>query len=252
SWIEMVGRFMPVGFYYKTFYKRGSWKFWEPIIRSKAGLGRVDVSAHHGYYDKEYLFADVAVIGGGPAGLSAALEAARAGGEVILIDDWPILGGSLAYARFDGEGHRAEAQLQELIAQLRAMPNLRVMDATTCTGWFADNWLALVRGNRFYKLRAKATVMATGSLEQPAVFRNNDLPGVMMGSAAQRLIRLYGVRPGRKAVVLTANAEGYAVALDLVDAGVTVQAVVDLRPRTGFSAVEGAVQRLGLPVFAGH
>lgn len=252
SWIEMVGRFMPVGFYYKTFYKRGSWKFWEPIIRSKAGLGRVDVSAHHGYYDKEYLFADVAVIGGGPAGLSAALEAARAGGEVILVDDWPILGGSLAYARFDGEGHRAEAQLQELIAQLRAMPNLRVMDATTCTGWFADNWLALVRGNRFYKLRAKATVMATGSLEQPAVFRNNDLPGVMMGSAAQRLIRLYGVRPGRKAVVLTANADGYAVALDLVDAGVMVQAVVDLRPRTGFSAVEGAVQRLGLPVFAGH
>ena len=79
--------------------------------------------------------------------------------------------------------------------------------------------LSIVQANRFYKLRAKAVVMATGSLEQPAVFRNNDLPGVMMGSAAQRLIRLYGVRPGRRAVVIAANDDAYGVALDLGDAG---------------------------------
>src|SRR3546814_18887371 len=107
------------------------------------------------------------------------------------------------------------------------------MDDTICTGWFADNWLPLIRGNRLYKLRAGAVVIATGSLEQPAVFRNNDLPGVMTGSAAQRLIRLYGVRQGRKAVVLSANADGYGVALDLVDAGVEVEAMVDLRPQPG-------------------
>ncbi len=252
SWLEMLGRFMPVGFYYKAFYKRGSWKYWEPIIRDRAGLGKVDPTAHHGYYDKEYLFADVAVIGGGPAGLSAALEAAKAGGEVILVDDWPIVGGSLGYARFDGEGRKADALLADLAAQVEATASIRVMDDTICTGWFADNWLPLIRGNRFYKLRAGAAVIATGSLEQPAVFRNNDLPGVMNGSAAQRLIRLYGVRPGRRAVVLTANADGYGVALDLADAGVEVRAIVDLRPQIGFTSMEGIAQRRGLPIMIGH
>ena len=103
---------------------------------------------------------------------------------------------------------------------LQAAGNIRVMTDATCTGLFSDNWLAVVKGNRLYKLRAKSVVIATGSLEQPAVFRHNDLPGVMMGSAAQRLIRHYGVRPGRRAVVLTANADGYGVALDLAEAGV--------------------------------
>ncbi|HEX7198118.1 MAG TPA: FAD-dependent oxidoreductase, partial [Dongiaceae bacterium] len=102
--IELFGRFLPVGFYYKAFYKRGSWKFWEKIIRGRAGLGKVDLAAHHGYFDKQYLFADVAVVGGGPAGLSAALQAAEAGAEVILVEEWPILGGSLCYARLGREG----------------------------------------------------------------------------------------------------------------------------------------------------
>jgi sarcosine oxidase subunit alpha len=251
-WLEMFGRFMPVGFYYKAFYKRGSWKFWEPIIRDRAGLGRVDPTAHHGYYDKEYLFADVAVIGGGPAGLAAALEAAKAGGEVIVVDEWPALGGALTYARVDGDGRKGEVLLGDLLRRVQATANIRVLDDATCTGWFADNWLPVVRGNRFYKLRAKSVVIATGSLEQPAVFRNNDLPGVMMGSAAQRLMRLYGVRPGHKAVVLTANADGYGVALDLAEAGVTVQAIVDLRPQTGFTSLEGAVQRRGLRILSNH
>src|SRR5262249_35072435 len=89
--IELFGRFLPVGFYYKAFYRRGSWRFWEKIIRNRAGLGRVDLAAHHGYFDKQYLFADVAVVGGGPAGLSAALQAAQGGAEVLLIEEWPIL-----------------------------------------------------------------------------------------------------------------------------------------------------------------
>jgi len=98
---------------------------------------------------------------------------------------------------------------------------------------FADNWLPVTKGNRMYKIRAGAVVAATGSLEQPAVFRNNDLPGVMLGSAAQRLIRLYGVRPGVRAVVVAANDDAYGVALDLAEAGVAVAAVVELRPDPG-------------------
>ena len=93
--------------------------------------------------------------------------------------------------------------------------HVTVLTGASCDGLFADNWLSIVQGRRLYKLRANRVVMATGALEQPVVFRNNDLPGVMHGSAAQRLIRLYGVRPGTRAVVLTANDDGYGVALDL-------------------------------------
>ncbi len=252
TWIEMFGRFLPPGFYYKAFYRpKGAWKFWEPFIRRRAGLGKVNTAAHHGYYDKEYLFADVAVIGGGPAGLSAALQAAQSGAEVILIDEGAQLGGSLGYARFDLDGGRGRALAAELVGAVQASATIRVLSDAVCSGLFADNWLAVIRGNRLYKLRARATVIATGSLEQPSVFRNNDLPGVMLGSAAQRLIRLNGVRPGKQAVVVTANADGYGVAADLAEAGVVVEAVVDLRGEAAPAPQVVAAQKLGLRQIAG-
>jgi len=226
--IERLSRFMPVGFYYRTFFRpRGAWRHWERTIRRSAGLGRIDPEKERreGRYDKAYLFADVAVIGAGAAGMSAALAAAEAGAEVILVERDPEVGGALNYRRFDvdgQEGHRNRDALAEAIA---AAPTIRVMTETTCTGWFADHMLTLVRGDRFHKLRAQRTVVATGAIGRPAVFRNNDLPGVVHGSAAQRLIHLYGVRPGRGAVVATCNGEGYGVALDLLDAGCAVTVV---------------------------
>lgn len=251
-WIELFARFLPVGFYYKAFYKpKGAWKFWEPLIRRRSGLGKVNVHAHHGYYDKAYLFADVAVIGGGPAGLSAALEAAKSGAETILVDDGAALGGALGYARFEADGSRGQRLAQELTAAVRARPNIQVFSDAVCTGLFSDNWIAVIRGNRLYKMRAAACVIATGSLEQPAIFRNNDLPGVMLGSAAQRLIRLYGVRPGRRAAVLAANADGYGVALDLIEAGVAVQAVIDLRQDEASAPQTAAIRERGIRIIRG-
>lgn len=253
--VELVKKFLPVGFYYKTFHeKRSSWRFWEPIVRAMAGLGKVDLKAdfHHSYYDKKYLFADVAVIGGGPAGLAAALQAAETGAEVILIEENPILGGSLNYARFDEAGTAACQVTGDLVARVKLKSNITVMTRAICSGWFADNWLPVIQGNRLHKLRARSVVIATGSIEQPAVFRNNDLPGIMMGSAAQRLIHLYGVKPGRRAVILTANSDGYGQALDLLEAGVEVAAVVDLRHEPAQDALAKAVQRAGIAVHAGH
>lgn len=253
--VELVKKFLPVGFYYKTFHeKRDSWRFWEPIVRAMAGLGKIDLKAdfHHSYYDKKYLFADVAVIGGGPAGLAAALQAAETGAEVILIEESPQLGGSLNYARFDETGDGGSRTSGELASRVRLQPNITVMTNAICSGWFADNWLPVIQGNRFHKLRAKAVVIATGSIEQPSVFRNNDLPGIMMGSAAQRLIHLYGVRPGKRAVILTANRDGYGQALDLLEAGIEVAAVVDLRPMPPQDAMTKAVQRAGIEVRTGH
>jgi sarcosine oxidase subunit alpha len=250
--VEWVSKFLPVGFYYKTFHeKRSSWRFWEPIVRKMAGLGKIDPQAHHGYYDKQYLFADVAVIGGGPAGMAAAVEAAKAGGEVILIDENPKLGGCLNYARFDESGEVACKADGDLLGAVKAASNIKVMTDAVVTGLFADNWIPIVRGNRFYKLRAKSVVVATGSIEQPAVFRNNDLPGIMLGSAAQRLIHFYGVRPGKKAVVLTANDDGYAQAIDLLKIGSEVVAVIDLREVPPVTPLSFAVRKAGISVVTG-
>lgn len=251
AWLGKLGRFMPVGFYYRAFYRpKGAWKLWDPVIRRMAGLGAVDPKAPHGYYDKQYLFADVAVIGGGPAGLAAAAEAAKSGAEVVLIEEMPILGGALNYARFDAAGEAAAKTRARLVSAVEKAENVRVLTGAVCNGWFADNWLPVIRGNRMYKLRARAVVVAAGTYEQPIVFRNNDLPGVILGSACQRLIRLWGVRPGERAVVVTANGDGYGVALDLMEAGVDLACVADMREGAPGGARHDAVVARGVPVIA--
>jgi len=230
AWLGKFSKFMPVGFYYRSFYKpKGMWKVWEPIIRKKAGLGVLDLKFQPEYYDKAYLFTDLAVIGAGPAGLQAALSAANAGAKVLLIEQSPILGGSLTYARFDIEGVRGESLRRELITAVENHANIQVLKQATCNAWFTDNYLPVIQGKRLYKVRASHCLIASGSFDQPVIFRNNDLPGVMLTSAAQRLMKLYAVKPGNTAVVLTGNDDGYLAALDLHDQGVKVAAVVDLR-----------------------
>ena len=253
----MVGRFskfMPVGFYYKAFYRpKGIWqKFWEPVIRKRAGLGKLDLNAPHAYFDKSYKFCDVAVIGSGPAGLNAALVAAKAGAEVVLIEQEPQLGGSLNYSRYDVDGTIALAMRKELITAVVEHRNIEVLTNAVCNAWFADNWLPIIQGNRMHKLRAKEVVLASGKMEQPAIFHNNDLPGILFSSAAQRLIRLYGVRPGQRAVILTANDDGYATALDLLENDVEIAAIADLRDSPTESEIYEQVKNKGISIFSGH
>ena len=230
--LDRFGRFMPVGFYYRTFFSPGksSWyRLWEPLIRRKAGLGTVDTQAPPARYDKQNLFCDVLVVGGGPAGLCAALQAAEAGARVLLVDENPEIGGSLTYARFDDPPEATARLLAQLVQQVRAHPGIEVLTHATANGWYADNWVPVVTASRLYKVRAREVILCTGSLDQPVPFRNNDLPGIMLGSAAQRLMRHYAVRPGRRAVVLAGSRDGYRLAADLLDAGVEVAAIVDPR-----------------------
>ncbi|MGB1237696.1 MAG: FAD-dependent oxidoreductase [Pseudomonadales bacterium] len=244
-------RFMPVGFYYRSFFKpMGAWEKWEGMIRKKAGLGVLDLNAKEDYYDKVYLFHDVVVVGAGPAGLTAALEAAEGGAKVLLVEEQRVLGGALSYHRFDIADERGSAEMVALSAAVEAHANIEVMLSATCNAWFTDNYLPIIQGKRLYKVRAKECVVASGAFEQHVVFRNNDLPGIMMCSAAERLMKHYAVKPGQRAVVLTGNDTGYLTALALDAQGVDVEAVVDMREVRDVSELQQAVSSAGIEIIA--
>ena len=226
--VDKLSAFLPVGFYYKAFHRpKGFARKWEQFFRFMTGLGSPKFDLPRVVTAKRYDFVDVVVIGAGPSGLAAGIEAARAGASVLVVDENAHAGGSLGYAR-SGEDTRYE-QLQTLLKQAAQLPNLEIRTSTFAAGYYTDHWIALVDADKMTKLRARATIVASGVFEQPAVFRNNDLPGVMFASAAQRLIYRYAVKPMSKAVVLTANREGYEAALDLHRHGISVAAIIDLR-----------------------
>ena len=252
SVLSRFSRFMPVGFYYRAFYKpRGVWDRWERVIRRKAGLGVLDTSLEAGYHDKQYLFCDIAVIGAGPAGLAAALKAADAGAEVLLVEQEVYLGGSLAWHRF-GVDNTDALTLRESLLRVSEHPNIRVLTNAVCNAWFADHYLPVISGSRLYKVRAAQTVLATGALEQHVVFHNNDLPGIVLCSAAERMMALYGITPGQKALVLAGNDEACLSALALADAGVEVVAVVDMREMTSDATLAETLVERGIRYLPGH
>jgi sarcosine oxidase subunit alpha len=237
SIVDKLDRFLPVGFYYKTFiHPRWMWPVYEWVLRHLAGLGKVDTDRIADVeYEKVYRSADVAIIGGGPAGLSAAIAASRLGADVVLIDDQPEPGGHL---RIDGRvytdtdiedysGLRGFEIGRRLVETLREERKVKILTGATAFGWYEGDLLGIVRGNRMTQLRAKRVVVATGRRDRTLVFRNNDLPGVFLRSGIQRLLHLYGVLPGRRAIVISAHYEGLSVACDLLDAGAHVEAVVE-------------------------
>jgi sarcosine oxidase, subunit alpha len=247
---EKFSRFMPVGFYYKTFH-RPSWlfPFHERKIRAVAGLGRINPSFAASHSPKDYAWCDVLVVGGGPAGLTAARAAGECGLNVLLIEERVRLGGSLLWQH--ARDLEADRLMSDNVDALRSMANVAIRCATVTGGHYADYWIALFDDTRMTKLRAGAVIYATGSIEQPAVFGHNDLPGVMLASAAQRLIRLFAVKPFDEVVVLAANSDGYRATLDLVEAGVKISAIADLRPGGEESELGQEVTRAGLRVDRG-
>ncbi len=248
--LDKLSRLLPVGFYYKAFYKP-KWLFpkWERLFRALTGLGEVHFDAPKSTPPKRYLHADLLVVGAGTAGLSAAITAARAGVRVVLVDENPKPGGSLGYQRTGEPGNTTV--LDELLAQAAELSNLDLRSGTYAAGCYADFWIPLVSASGMVKLRARSMIVATGAQEQPGVFRNNDLPGVMLASAAQRLVYRYRVKPADDVIVLTANREGYAAALDMIANDVRVAAVVDLRTEGETSPDGDAVRARGIELLTG-
>ena len=229
--LDRLSAFLPVGFYYKAFHTKRLFPRWERLFRNLTGLGEVDLNATRRMTAKRYAFADVAIIGAGPSGLAAALAAAEAGADVTLIDENPHIGGSGAYAlRSDAAGRQRVA---DLIGAVAANARIRTCVSTVAAGYYADHWLALDAPDRMIKLRARSVVIAQGAYEQPAVFRNNDLPGILLASGAQRLLQRYGVAPASRVGILAANVHAYRAALDALDAGLEVPLLLDLREQVG-------------------
>ncbi|MHB8477084.1 MAG: 2Fe-2S iron-sulfur cluster-binding protein [Steroidobacteraceae bacterium] len=236
--LDRLSRLLPVGFYYKAFHSKRLFPRWERMFRALTGLGSVSLGAARVATPKRYGFCDVLVVGAGPSGLAAALAAAEAGAQVALVDE------SL---RMEGNGAPAA-----LVRAVHDSPSIAVHAATVAAGYYADHWMALAGPEYMTKMRAKAVVFATGVIEQPAVFRNNDLPGVMLASGASRLLARFGVAPGRRVVLVAANLEAYVTCLELCRRGVQVAAIVELRADPEMDAAATACAALGILILNAH
>lgn len=266
------GALMTPGFYYKTFmFPATAWERYEWFIRRAAGLGTSASVPDPDNYDHVNHHADVLVVGAGPAGITAALTAARCGKRVMLIDERSEAGGALLWAgdnhedRIDGEP--AMAWVQKAIKELDDFRDVIRLQHTTVTGYHDHNFLTAwerrddqqafagrttppATRHRLHKIRAGSVVLATGAHERPLVFANNDLPGCMTASAVAEYIERYGVVPGDRLVVMTSNDSGYRTAQAWHTAGRHVVAIIDTRRDVDSSAMQAA-RDAGLCVITG-
>ena len=265
--LDLTAPLWAAGFYNKTFIWP-SWAPYEGIIRHLAGLGSAPREGDPDRYEVSNLHCDVLVVGGGAAGITAALEAGQTGARVVLVEQERALGGQVAW---DGsnvgatasEGSSvgtgsAEAWLRDSALHLSRLPDVRILMRTTAVGYYDHEVAALLQRTdashpnqpreRFWIVRASRVLLATGAIEQPLIFSHNDRPGIMLAGAARQYLRRYGVAVGQRVLVATNNDSAYALAEDLTEAGVTVLGLTDTRSAVS-EALRAGVQSLGIDVF---
>ena len=261
---------LPAGFYYKTFMWPASfWEKYEYFIRKSAGLGKSPTEADPDIYDHKYVHCDVLVIGGGISGIIAAKSASKNGLKTLIVDEKPNLGGTTIYQNNDHfkiNNENSSKWLQNEIASLKNYENLEVKTRTSVAAYHGYNFV-LARENltdhieiskrenkvrqRLLKIRAKKVITATGSIERPLIFNNNDRPGILLSSAIKKYADFYGVKSGEEIVLFTNNDTAYETALSLSDKGIMVKAIVDIRDANENRLIK-SIKDLNIKIYNNH
>lgn len=265
---DRLSMLFSAGFYYKTFmWPRSFWdKVYEPVIRASAGLGLSPSQPDPDSYASRYLHCDLLIVGAGAAGIAAAIQAAKAGADVVLIDEQAEMGGALlSEESVEIDGMSASQWVEARMVDLAAMDNVRLMSRTTAIGYYHQNMVGLAQRltdhladlppnmprERMWRVRAKQVILAQGAIERPLVFDGNDRPGVMLAGAGQIYLNCYGVLAGKSPVFLSSHDSAWHVAFDYHDAGAKVVGIVDTRETVSASLQEQARQR-GIPIYLGY
>ena len=261
---------LPAGFYYKTFMWPASfWEKYEYFIRKSAGLGKSPTEPDPDIYEHRYLHCDVLVIGAGISGIIAAKTSAQNGLKTLLVDEKPNLGGSTIYQNNDHfkiNDANSSKWLEKEIDDLKNYKNLEIKTRTSVAAYHGYNFI-LARENltdhievskrdnkvrqRLLKIRAKKVITATGSIERPLIFNNNDRPGILLSSAIKKYVDFYGVKSGEKIILFTNNDTAYETALSLNDKGIKVEAIIDIRNENDSELIKSA-KNLNIKIFNNH
>ncbi|MCP5083213.1 MAG: sarcosine oxidase subunit alpha family protein [Alphaproteobacteria bacterium] len=264
---SLASRLFPSGFYYKTFmWPQSFWKsVYEPIIRRAAGLGVAPEGPDPDTYEQFNCHCDVLVVGGGAAGLAAAEAASANGARVIIADENPQFGGISDIAGGTIGGEAQSKWIAATAASLAKSGNVHVMNRTTVVGHYHHNYVMMFERvaehdpnllssgaprHRLWKVRAKQVIIASGAIERPIPFANNDRPGVMLSTSVRAHLARYGVTPGYRGVVFTNNDDAYRTATDLLAAGVPVGRIIDVRAEPSGPLIEAA-KSAGIEISAG-
>ena len=267
---NLLSPFIPAGFYYKTFmWPANFWEKYEYFIRKSAGLGKSPTKLDPDIYDHRYVHCDVLVIGAGISGILAAKTAAKNNLKTLLLDEKNEIGGSTIFQDsdlFKIENQKSSDWIKKEINELRNLDNLEIKTRTSVAAFHGYNFLLArenltdhlnINGNqnkvrqRLLKIRAKKVILATGSLERPLIFNNNDRPGIMLSSAIKKYTDYYGVLCGRKSIFFTNNDSAYESVISLHKKGIKVEAIIDIRKKSESNLVK-EVEKIGIKIYWSH